>query len=101
VFNENYTDSARLVFGYGYLEGVEAALTKEVVDVLVPRSDRDHPVWWVLPEGGISAESFKDKLNAACKAQSANELLKVALQWRPGKMDGPNLGCGLIKKVAN
>jgi len=36
---------------YGYLEGVQASLDKNPVDILVPPSDPRHPMWWVLPTG--------------------------------------------------
>ncbi len=44
-------ESQKISLTYGYLEGVQAALDKEVVDILVPPSDPEHPIWWVLPSG--------------------------------------------------
>jgi hypothetical protein len=45
-----FNDNARLSFSYGYLEGVEAALTKDFLDVLVPPAHPNHPIWWVVPQ---------------------------------------------------
>jgi hypothetical protein len=99
VFVENYNDSARSLFAYGYLEGVQAALTKEIADVLVPTSDRDHPVWWVLPTGGISVGSIKDRLNAACEARPGSDLVKAALSIASRKEGWPKFGIWIDEKT--
>ena len=44
TFLTSFNDNGRLSFSYGYLEGVEAALTKDIVDVLVPLSHINHPL---------------------------------------------------------
>ena len=102
VFNEIYNDSARVLFAYGYLEGVQAALTKEIADVIVPPSDREHPIWWVLPTlptGGVSVGSIKDMFNAACKAQPASDLVKAALSMVSSKGGWPKFGMWIDKKT--
>jgi hypothetical protein len=99
VFAETYNDSARSLFAYGYLEGVQAALTKEIADVIVPPSDQDHPIWWVLPSGGVSMASIKDKLNAACKAQPTSDLVKAALSIASRKEGWPKFGVWIDKKT--
>ena len=102
VFAETYNDSARSLFAYGYLEGVQAALTKEIADVIVPPSDRDHPIWWALPTlptGGVSVGSIKDKFNAACKAQPASDLVKAALSMASRKGGWPKFGVWIDEKT--
>jgi hypothetical protein len=71
------TDMARAALATGYLEGVQAALDKEMRDMLVPPEDRDHPIWWVLPEGEVSADNLESSLTAICK-YSAGEEKKLA-----------------------
>ncbi len=60
-------DNTRTALTAGYLEGVQAGLKKESRDMLVPPEDRDHPIWWVLPEGEVSSENLDSALTAFCK----------------------------------
>ena len=57
----SYDDNAKLSFSYGYLEGVEAALTKDVVDLLVPPTHSNYPLRWLMPEGINSYKTFAEK----------------------------------------
>jgi hypothetical protein len=91
------TDKARTAFATGYLEGVQAALDKERRDMLVPPEDRDHPIWWVLPEGEVSADNLESSLTAVCQ-YSAGEEKKLAdvLRGIAARTDGfPRIGLPL------
>ncbi len=66
-------DNARTALATGYLEGVQAGLKKESREMLVPPEDRDHPIWWVLPEGEVSSENLDSALTAFCKYGAGKE----------------------------
>lgn len=66
-------DNTRTALATGYLEGVQAGLKKESRDMLVPPEDRDHPIWWVLPEGEVSSENLDSALTAFCKYSASKE----------------------------
>jgi hypothetical protein len=66
-------DNTRTALATGYLEGVQAGLKKESRDILVPPEDRDHPIWWVLPEGEVSSENLDSALTAFCKYTAGKE----------------------------
>ncbi|HEY6199854.1 MAG TPA: hypothetical protein VI231_14685 [Candidatus Binatia bacterium] len=66
-------DNTRTALATGYLEGVQAGLKKESRDMLVPPEDRDHPIWWVLPEGEVSSENLDSALTAFCKYAAGKE----------------------------
>jgi|GEM_PF-2025859 hypothetical protein len=61
------SDATRAALATGYLEGVQARLKQERRDMLVPPEDRDHPIWWVLPEGEVSSENLDSALTVFCK----------------------------------
>lgn len=88
------TDQARAALATGYLEGVQAALDKEMRDMLVPPEDRDHPIWWVLPEGEVSAENLESSLTAFCKYRAGEEKkLADVLSGIAARTDGsPRIG---------
>lgn len=91
------TDKARAAFATGYLEGVQAALDKEMRDMLVPPEDRDHPIWWVLPEGEVSADNLESSLTAFCKYRGGEEKkLADVLSGIAARTDGsPRIGLPL------
>lgn len=95
----SYNDNARLSFSYGYLEGVEAALTKDIVDVLVPPTHRNHPVWWVIPEGVPSYKLFTEKLISACQKQPGADLVQAALSIAQRQDGRPDVGMWIDKKT--
>lgn len=66
-------DNTRTALATGYLEGVQAGLKKESRDMLVPPEDREHPIWWVLPEGEVSSENLDSALTAFCKYAAGKE----------------------------
>jgi hypothetical protein len=97
TYINDYTPTGRAAFAFGYLEGVQAALTKEVADILVPPSDRDHPVWWVVPGGAANIEKFAELLFDMCKTQSNSEILKAILSAVLRKDGWPKFGVWLDK----
>ena len=40
----SFAEGRRISLAYGYLEGVQAALDKEIADILAPPSDPRHPM---------------------------------------------------------
>jgi hypothetical protein len=66
-------DNTRTTLATGYLEGVQAGLKNESRDMLVPPEDRDHPIWWVLPEGEVASENLDSALTAFCKYTAGKE----------------------------
>jgi hypothetical protein len=92
MYIASYNDSARVTFALGYLEGVQAALTKEVADIIVPPSDRDHPIWWVLPTGGTTVDVLADRLSSTCRAQHDSDLVKAALSMAYKRDGRPAFG---------
>jgi len=80
----------------GYLEGVQAAIDKEMADMLVPPENREHPVWWALPTGEIAADGLETSLSVFCKSK-ANEdkkLLDALLSIAARKEGSPRTGLG-------
>jgi hypothetical protein len=59
---------ARTALATGYLEGIQAAVDKETRDMLVPPWHEDHPIWWALPNGDVTAENLDASLAMFCKA---------------------------------
>lgn len=98
TYLKNYNDDARVSFSYGYLEGVEAALTKDILDVLVPPTDHNHPVWWVVPAGVTSYSTFAERLTSACKKQSGGDMTKTALSIAFRQDGWPKVGMWVDKK---
>lgn len=92
TFISSYDNSAKGLFALGYLEGVHAALTKEIADILVPPSDKNHPMWWVLPTGDLSPKSLGQKISDACKLQPANDLVNAMLSIAARKEGWPAFG---------
>jgi hypothetical protein len=99
TYLRNYDDNARLSFSYGYFEGVEAALTKDILDVLVTPTDPDHPVWWVLPAGVTSYSAFVERLTSACKKQPTSDMTKTALSIASRQDGWPKVGIWIDKKT--
>lgn len=95
----NYSDlaeSQKVSLAYGYLEGVQAALDKEVTDILVPPSDAKHPMWWVLPTG-LGQNPFTglaQKLTQHCQSgkNRKKRLLDAFLSIAHQKSGWPALG---------
>jgi hypothetical protein len=92
TFLRDFSQTARGIFAYGYLEGVEGALTKEITDVLVPVSHPDHPLWWVVPKGGSSVRQFAFGLQEACEKHPSNNVLKAILNTALRKGGWPAFG---------
>ncbi|HEY2991036.1 MAG TPA: hypothetical protein VGL11_25205 [Candidatus Binatia bacterium] len=90
-------DQTRVALATGYLEGVQAALDKEMRDMLVPPEDRDHPIWWVLPEGEVSPDNLESALTAFCKYTAGKEKkLADAFSSIAARKDGsPRIGLPL------
>jgi len=88
---------AKAALATGYLEGVQAAVDKETRDMLVPPEDQDHPIWWVLPAGEMTAGHLETRLTAICRS-NANENKKLldALLGLAVRKDGfPRIGLPL------
>jgi hypothetical protein len=96
------TETQKFSLAYGYLEGVQAALDKEVVDILVPPSDPKHPIWWVLPSGLPDNPSvgLAQKLEQHCRPgnHQHQKLLDAFLAIAHQKTGWPTLGISLDKK---
>ncbi len=94
------TQDQQVSLAYGYLEGVQAALDKDPVDVLVPPSDSEHPMWWVLPK--MASDPFTElagKLAAHCKSADRNKpILDSFLAIAYQKQGWPSLGISVDKK---
>jgi hypothetical protein len=88
---------ARAALATGYLEGVQAAVDKEPRDMLVPPEHQDHPIGWVLPGGGISAEHLEARLAAVCRSRAGEgKKLIDALLGLAARKDGlPRIGLPL------
>jgi len=104
----NYTDlaeSQKVSLAYGYLEGVQAALDKEVTDILVPPSDPKHPMWWVLPKG-LTENPFvglAQILEQHCQSgkNQHQTLLDAFLAIAYQKSGWPALGISVDKKTTD
>lgn len=93
--NYNAADAAaRSALVAGYLEGVQAAIDKEARDMLVPPWHEDHPIWWALPEGEVSAENLTRRLTAFCAAdENRDRRLPEAFNRIAARSDGePRVG---------
>ncbi len=95
----NYTgvaENQKMSLAYGYLEGVQATLDKDVDDILVPPSDPKHPMWWVLPTGlGKNPVSgLAQKLEQHCRSEKnlKKRLLDAFLSIAYQKSGSPALG---------
>ena len=69
------SEAEQTSYAYGYLEGVQAALKWEGADVLIPPTNRDHPMWWVLPPKFDSPRSLAEQFLVACKTRKHRDLL--------------------------
>ena len=96
------TQSQKLSLAYVYLEGVQAALDKEVTDILVPPSDPKHPIWWVLPIGLPENPSVGLARKVEQHCQSGNNqhqmLLDAFLSIAHQKSGSPALGISVNRK---
>ena len=96
------SESQRLSLAYGYLEGVQAALDKELTDILVPPSNPQHPLWWVLPTGLPDNPSvgLAQKLEQHCRSGNSQHerLLDAFLSIAHQKSGSPALGISVDKK---
>jgi hypothetical protein len=95
----------KAAFAYGYLEGVQAALDKDVTDVLVAPADERHPMWLVLPAGLGEKPAFglARKLDLHCRSnEHATQPLLRALLAIAHKQDGwPMIGISTDKKITD
>ncbi|HEY1269648.1 MAG TPA: hypothetical protein VGH16_20485 [Candidatus Binatia bacterium] len=81
-------DNTRTALATGYLEGVQAGLKQEKRDILVPPEDRDHPIWWALPEGEVSSENLDSALTAFCQYTGKGKKLTEAFASIAERKDG-------------
>jgi hypothetical protein len=88
---------AKAALATGYLEGVQAAVDKEPRDMLAPPEHQDHPIWWVLPAGEITAEHLEARLTAACRprANEGKKLIDAFLGLAARKDGSPRIGLPL------
>lgn len=97
-----FAESQRTSLAYGYLEGVHAALDKDVADILVPPTDARHPMWWVLPTGlgENPSKGLAEKLASHCRSPAnQREGLLAALLSMSYRKDGwPALGISTDKQ---
>jgi hypothetical protein len=99
-FTGAYSSTDQRAFAYGYLEGVQAALTKGIADVLVPPSNSDHPMWWVLPPQTEGYDSLVQKWVTACKVNKVTDLLDaILLAAARKKEDWPAFGVWIDKET--
>jgi len=95
-------DNEKVNLAYGYLEGVQAALDKDVADILVPPSDERHPLWLVLPAGLGEKPilALAEKLDSHCQlAPNAKQPLLAAFLALAFKKEGwPAYGISSDKK---
>lgn len=84
----------RAALATGYLEGVQAAVDKEMRDMLVPPDHQDHPIWWVLPQGELTTDRLETSLAAFCKAKANEEkrLAEAFLDIAAKKEGSPRIG---------
>jgi len=94
---DDLSAKVRAALATGYLEGVQAAVDKEPRDMLVPPDDRDHPIWWVLPAGEISADYLDTRLAAVCRLRANEDKnLSDAFRGLAARKDGlPRIGLPL------
>ena len=99
------SEDAQILLAYGYLEGVQGALDKEVTDILVPPSDPKHPAWWVLPTGLSNNPSavLAQKLKTICQPadKRGTHLLQAFLSMAYRKEGWPSLGISANKKQSD
>jgi hypothetical protein len=92
----------KISVAYGSLEGVQAAFDKEPVDILVPPSDPEHSLWWVLPTG-LEKNLFTGlakRLDAHCQSARNRQasLLDAFLFIAHQKEGWPSLGISIDKQ---
>ena len=94
----------RAYLAYGYLEGVQAALDKERMDILVPLADPKHPIWWVLPSGLTERPFMRlaEKVDAYCQSPDNRRdgLLRAFLSLSVQQDGSPSLGVSTDRKQA-
>ena len=90
------SDDDQFLLAYGYLEGVQGALDKEVTDILVPPSNPKHPAWWVLPTGLANnpPAALARMLKTTCQPadKRATPLVQAFLSMAYQKEGWPSLG---------
>jgi len=98
----SFAESQKVSLAYGYLEGVQAALDKDVADILVPPADARHAMWWVLPKGlgEKPAKGLAEKLDSHCRlpANRREGLLAALLSLSYRKDGWPALGISTDKQ---
>jgi hypothetical protein len=95
-----YQDVLKNELAYGYVEGVQAELEKDEVDVLVPPTDRRHPMWWVLPEEVAGQNGLPQKLDQYCKREDhrSQKLLDAFLSIAYQNTGEPQFGISFDNK---
>ncbi len=97
-----FAESQKVGLAYAYLEGVQAALDKDVADILVPPTDARHAMWWVLPAGlgENPAKGLAAKLDSHCRspANRREGLLAAFLSMSHRKDGWPALGISTDKR---
>ena len=95
-------ESQKISLTYGYLEGLQASLDKDAADILVPPSDPEHPMWWVLPMelGKNPAVGLAHKLEQHCQSgkNQQKRLLDAFLSVAYQKSGQPAFGISIDKK---
>ena len=70
------------------------------VDLLVPLTNRDHPIWWVLPPKKFdSPRSLAEQFLAACNTHKYRDLLDAILSLAARKEGWPAFGIWIDKKT--
>jgi hypothetical protein len=99
------SEDDQFLLAYGYLEGVQGALDKEVTDILVPPSDPKHPVWWVLPTGLANnpTAALARMLKTTCQPtdKRATHLVQAFLSMAYQREGSPTLGISSNKKQSD
>lgn len=99
------SEDDQFLLAYGYLEGVQGALDKEVTDILVPPSNPKHPMWWVLPTGLANnpTEALARMLKTTCRPadRRATHLVQAFLSIAYQKEGWPSLGISSNKKQSD
>ena len=95
-----YQDAQKDELVYGYIEGVQAELEKDEVDVLVPPTDPRHPMWWVLPQEVAGKNGLPQRLERYCKSgdHASDKLLDAFLTIAYQTTGQPQFGMSFDNK---